>query len=284
MRIVHSFTSVNCDDDSLFLHLTYFILSCIYAKESGFEIVAHCDERSREILKLAPYDEIITDLEGVMPPSNKCIYAWGKFEAMKNEPLGAIHIDGDVFLKSKGLQKVLDFTEYDCIVQSLEHKKTYTGTSEYIWNQNSALFNTCEYPKWAKRECNSMYNCGVVGFNNQELKDEYFKTYKIMLDRYNETGFCISNSTPDIIIEQQFLKDLVDYRNYKVKFVLPYCDCFDALCTEANHAHYQHVIGNAKRPNLERTLLIIKKHNPVIYQKLLHIRKNIRKNEKYILL
>lgn len=284
MRIVHSFTSVNCNDDNLFLHLTYFILSCIYAKESGFEIAVHCDERSKEILKIAPYDEIITDLEGVMPPANNCIYAWGKFEAMKNEPLGTIHIDGDVFLKSKGLQKVLDFTEYDCIVQSVEHKNTYRGSSEYVWNQNAVLFSACEYPNWAKRTCDSMYNCGVVGFNNQELKDEYFKTYKIMLERYNDTGFCVSNSTPDIIIEQQFLKDLVEHHNYKVKFVLPYCDCFDTLCTEANHAHYQHVIGHAKKPNLERTLLIIKKHNPDIYEKLLCIREDIIKNEKFILL
>lgn len=284
MRIVHSFVSTNCDDNALFLHLSYFVLSCIYARESGFEIVAHCDNRAKEILQIAPYNEIITDLEGLTPPANSCIYAWGKFEAMKNEPLGAVHIDGDVFLKSEGLKSVLEFDEYDCIVQNIEHKKLYLGDSNNVWILNATIFEGCEYPKWAKRECDTMYNCGVVGFNNQELKDEYFETYKVMLERYNKTELFIKGSTPDIIIEQQFLKNLVEYRGYNVKYVIPYCDCFDVLCKEANHAHYQHVIGHAKEKNLERVLLIIKKHNLQIYDKLIQIRENFNKNEKLKLL
>ena len=281
MRIVHSFTSTNCDDKLLFVHLTYFVLSCIYAKESGFEVAVHCDNRAKKILEIAPYDEIITDLEGLLPPANSHIYAWGKFEAMKREPLGTIHIDGDVFLKSKGLQRVLEFAEYDCIVQNIEHLGTYSNggnVSQMIWEINSAIFNSCQYPQWAKRDCNSMYNCGVIGFNNQELKDEYFDTYTNMVEQYNKTRLNIDKTTPDIIIEQQFLKDLVEYKGYKTKFVLPYCDCFDALCEEANHAHYQHVIGYAKEPNLDKTLLIIKKHNLDIYNNLMLFKKQMYDN------
>jgi hypothetical protein len=39
---------------------------------------------------------------------------------MKDEPLGTIHIDGDVFLKNPELKNILEFSNYDCIVQNIE--------------------------------------------------------------------------------------------------------------------------------------------------------------------
>ena len=114
MRVVHSFSSYHCSEETLFMHMCYFILSCMYAKRSGFEIVAHCDERAKEYLQLAPYDDIIIDLEGITPIANSNIYAWSKFAAMKSESLGAIHIDGDVFLKDEKLIELLNFDDYDC--------------------------------------------------------------------------------------------------------------------------------------------------------------------------
>ena len=280
LRLVHSFVSRNCDDKNLFIHLSYFILSCIYAKKAGFEIALHCDNRTMDILKIAPYDEIINDLENVPSPANKTIYAWSKFKAMENEPLGTIHIDGDVFLKSEGLKDILNFNEYDCIVQSIEHYNTFNNNSKHlflknIWEKNTALFMQCKYPVWANRKCESMFNCGVVVFNNQELKNEYFNTYWKMLDLYNKTGLMVYNTTPDIIIEQQFLKDLVEHNKYKVKFVLPYCDSFDELCNNANHINYQHVIGGSKKENIEKVLLLIKKHDEHVYNELMNIRKKL---------
>lgn len=271
MRLVHSFTSTHCSNESLFMHLCYFILSCIYAKNSGFDIVVHCDERAKNILQIAPYDEIITDLEGVLAPANSRIYAWGKFEAMKNEDLGNIHIDGDVFLKSPILKKILNFDEYDCIVQCIENTGIYGGDQDPVWQENAYIFNLCKYPIWANRNCKHMFNCGVIGFNNPQLKQEYFDTYNNMVKQYAQTGLNVKGSVPDIIIEQQFLKDLTDYKDYKVKCVLPVNSAI-SLQSYAASIGYQHVIGDSKRKNLEKVLNTIKMFDKTIYDDLIKIK------------
>ena len=153
----------------------------MYAKRSGFEIVAHCDERAKEYLQLAPYDDIIIDLEGITPIANSNIYAWSKFAAMKSESLGAIHIDGDVFLKDEKLIELLNFDDYDCIVQCLENTRTYGVNATLVWNMSKNAFKNIDYPDWARTQCKQMYNCGIIGFNNEELKQQYFDTYEDMI-------------------------------------------------------------------------------------------------------
>ena len=64
-----------------------------------------------------------------------------------------------------------------------------------------------------------MFNCGIIGFNNQDLKDLYYNTYWDMVNQYAKTGINIP-SVPDLIIEQQFLKDITDFYGYKVKMPL----------------------------------------------------------------
>lgn len=264
MRLVHSFASQKCSEENFKMHMCYFILSCLYAKNSGFEIVLYCDKKTEDFLKIAPYDEIHPILEGIEWPANGRIYAWSKFFAMANEPLGSIHIDGDVFLKDPKLLEKLNFDNYDCIVQSLETPFVYGADSRNCWEECRKCFDSCEYPIWAKRLCNEMYNCGIVGINNQELKDEYFKTYWLMLERYNKTGIDI-DSVPDIIIEQQFLKDLTDYKRYKVKKLLRTYE----FQQDAINLGYQHLIGLSKMENLDRILKLIKKKDKNIYKKIM---------------
>lgn len=272
MRLVHSFSSYYCDNENLFRYMTYFILSCIYAKRSGFDIVVYCDNRSKEYLQLAPYDEIITTLEGVEPPANSKIYAWPKFFAMKNESLGSIHIDGDVLLKDKCLIDLLNFDSYDCIVQCLEDNYTYGNDSRYIWNMSKDALSDIDYPYWAKRQCDFMYNCGVIGINNELLKHTYFDTYEAMIKAYNEHGNQNTLGIPDIIIEQQFLKDLTDHYGYSVKTLLPKFDRFNDLNEYCNSIHYQHVIGEGKQIHLNKALILIKRFDENIYNELIKLR------------
>ena len=258
MRLAHSFASEKCDDKMFYIHMCYFILSCLYAKNSGFELALHCDNKTKDFLEMAPYDEIITDIEGCEWPGKR-LYAFGKFIAMKDEPLGTIHIDGDVFLKNPELKNILEFSNYDCIVQNIEWPIEPWG---YLWNESADCFKNCEYPSWAKPLCNEMYNCGVIGINNKELKDLYFDTYNWMAQQYKEKGIDC-HSVPDLIIEQQFLKDLTDHFGYSVKQVLDFEDL-----SSANKIGYQHVLGGAKEPNVHKVLKLIKKYNLEIYNKL----------------
>ena len=64
------------------------------------------------------------------------------------------------------LHNLMSFDEYDVIVQSVETPPLYG----YGWKESTSTFVNCEYPEWAPRECTKMYNCGVVGINNENLK------------------------------------------------------------------------------------------------------------------
>lgn len=126
MRVVHSFNSEYCSKEKFQIYMYYFALSCIYAKKSGFEVALHCDANTEAVLRNASYDEIITDIPHI-DESLKQFFAAPKFIAMKNEPLGSIHIDGDVFLKKPNLVDLMNFDNYDCIVQSLEIPNGHWG-------------------------------------------------------------------------------------------------------------------------------------------------------------
>lgn len=116
-----------------------------------------------------------------------------------------------------------------------------------------------------------MLNCGVIGFNNPQLKQEYFDTYNNMVKQYAQTGLNVEGSVPDIIIEQQFLKDLTDYKDYKVKCVLPVNSAI-SLQSYAASIGYQHVIGGSKQINLEKVLNTIKMFDKTIYDDLIKIK------------
>ena len=79
--------------------LLTFALSVLYIKKLGHTIVLYTDDDGKKLLGELPYDEIYTTLNDIPEDIPPMMWAYGKFFAMKNEPLGAIHIDGDVFIK-----------------------------------------------------------------------------------------------------------------------------------------------------------------------------------------
>lgn len=258
MRVVHSFNSEYCSKEKFNTYMYYFALSCVYAKKNGFEIALHCDKDTEAVLRNAPYDEIIVDIPHI-DESLKAFYAAPKFIAMKDEPLTSIHIDGDVFLKSPGLIDLMNFDKHDCITQCLELPNGRWG---FGWITAQTMFDNCVYPKWANRDCKSMFNCGIVGIKNRELKDEYFKTYWEMLNRFKTNGIKTINGIPDLIVEQQFLKDLTTFNNNSVKTLLD----IDNLKV-ATEIGYQHVIGGNKEENLQTVKLLIQQHDKETYNK-----------------
>ena len=238
MQLVHSFHSKGCNINNLFYHCITFVLSCLYAKKNGFSINLHCDNLSEKYFSVAPYDKIINDLEDLEKPHRR-IYAHSKFYTMEKYPLGVIHIDGDVILMKPGIMDELKFDEYDVIVQCLETQDNWDGAG--LYKLSSEALKYCDYPEWAPRGCDSMYNCGVIGINNPDLKKEYFETYYNMLNQFKVKGIDM-HSVPDIIMEQKFLMDLCNARGYKVKFLLDE----NNLQENANRIGYQHLIGSTK--------------------------------------
>lgn len=235
--LLHSFYSGVNDDKSLFINTITYTLSCLYAKKSGFSINLHTDEKGAKLLDHCPYDKIIVDLKKEDFPLADILYAAPKFKAIENYPLGTIHIDGDVFLKKKGLQEILDFSDYDCIVQ-------YTEAADKgllkCWSYAQSALKNLTFPKWASREAERMYNNGVLGLNNATLKEEYIKTYWDMYNQFKTKG--IKQGVPDVIIEQQFLLNLCEKKGYTHKEVLTWGHANKM----ANQIGYQHLIGHSK--------------------------------------
>lgn len=267
MKLIHLFYAKNdMSMYGLFLQVACYTLSCLYAKRAGLEIELHCNSKAYEYFKYIPYDNIIIDLDNIKDDLQipDPFYAFTKFIVMKDQPLGTIHIDGDVFLINENFKELLNFDNYDVITQSIENPSNGYG---YLWKESSKCFDNCEYPEWAKRACNSMYNCGVIGFNNQELKDYYFNTYWEMINKYKNIKNIQCDAVPDIIIEQQFLYDYCKYKNYSVKLLLDTED----IQGSAKRIKYSHLIGDYKRIHIDKVIKCIYKYNIKLYQKLKEI-------------
>lgn len=269
MMIIHSFCkNPNCSKESFAIHMYYFALSCVYAKKTGFNIRLHCDKETAEVLKFCPYDEIVIDLDSSECP-HPLSYAWPKFKAMKDEDLGNIHIDGDVFLKKPILKDILNFKNYDCIVQGIEiYSQNFS-----CWNDTKSFCNKLINPKFLKPKLLEMYNCGTVGINNKTLKDEYFKVYNDCInflsnhiDKNINADVFNMHVIPDIIYEQQVLQDLCEYKNYTTKIIIP-GNTDDDLVTYANKIGYQHVIGGTfKKLNLHLCKKVLEMINPKVFK------------------
>ena len=274
-KLIHSLSTadsiVKRNNVDLFMHASYFFLSCLYAKINGFHITLHTDEFGAELLKHAPYNEIIIDIKKPEGLSDK-FFAWPKFVALENSPIDAIHIDGDVILRSLYLKDLL-WKPTDCICQCEENKlinKLINKMYGKIYNISAEAMKDCWYPEWANRECNIMYNTSVIGLFNNDLRKEWMDTYWKMTKEYKEKGNYIEGSCHDIIVEQQFLRDLIIKKDYSCNFVIDEKEDFDKMNLEASSKGYLHVM-NDKRRMLESCLQNIIMINPFLRQEILRM-------------
>ena len=237
-RFVHSFWCSPCDDnEKLKKYKLYFATSLAWLKKNNFPIVLHTDSKGKELFKDLPYDEIYTTLDNIPEYVSPKFYAYGKFLAMQEEDLGNVHIDGDVFIKTKELgDSILNF-QGDLIAQSIEPERIITRL----------------YRKWDFDECKDMveqyvdlgtkvaYNCGVVGINNQQLKETYFNSYFTLVKNLANYKFDSPYSIPDLVCEQLLLY----YLNPNATLVLE-----QGGLQEMHEKGYLHIIGESKlRPD-----------------------------------
>ena len=259
MRIVQSFKAEYNSTQQNFLQSVCFTLSYIYAKSIGIDITLYTDTKGYDILNHIPFKEVKIELDNV-DRFDEDLYAYPKIYVLEKEPLGILHIDGDVFLKKESIKQLLDFKDYDCIVQCYEDKTKFG----FGYDESIAEFKYVDLPLWASKQCECMYNTGILGFNNQELKDEFIQAYKDTAKKYHNNKIKVRNSCPDIIIEQKFLLDLTNYKNLKVKTLLDY----DKFNEQAKEIGYTHVLGSAKIHRFQEIINKIYELDKDIYNKL----------------
>jgi len=232
------------------MNMWFISLSVSYARKLNATIVLHTDDIGKRIFEYLPYDEIYTSLTDI--ETSEYFWAAGKIKAQFLEPLGSVHIDGDVFLKKEGLNNLIVFGENDVLVQSEESiNEVYLSHIEMYrrWLGKSKFQQIFTPPIKA-------YNCGLIGFNNEVLKDNYIKNYNQLV------GFCSANKNvvkymaghtstfiPDIIAEQMTLPKLVKEADLKVKFLLPNDE---NMQYEAIKIGYTHVLGGNKFAHLDK--------------------------------
>ena len=204
---IHISKIIECDT-------LYYALSFAYLKKLGQEVVLHTDDKGAEILSFIPYDKVYLTLNDIPENANHNMWACGKFFAMKNEPLDSIHIDGDVFIKSEEcLNEIIkQYNDNDIVVQDIEVNVHY---SDYSYLLNAGI----KTPPYSTSKFNDSCCKGIIGFNNQKLKDEYLELYFNLFEQISENEKLkkLEKSVIiDLVCEQYFLKCLCDTSNYSI--------------------------------------------------------------------
>ena len=203
-------------------------LSVTFAKINSCEIVLHADNEGIENYGWLPYDEIHTTLEGFN--YNPIFWAAGKIMAHEAEPLGSIQIDTDVFIRWPATVDTLNrLQNNDLIIQHSYLKKEVDHSSKHnalIWEKLLKENVKEKVPFFELEDGYVGANCGLVGFNSQQLKDLFIDTYKKLyqllkdntdfFDEVRDKSICL-----DLFLEEYNLGYCAKTLNSSILTVLP---------------------------------------------------------------
>ena len=230
--------------------LTY-ALSVAYLKRLGCSINLHTDSLGKKLLEDIGYDHIYLTVEEIPNNISPKIFAYPKSIALKKEPIGTVHIDGDVFIKTEECLNRIFNHDCECVVQSCEtHLPWVLGAKSFMMPfLNENLLSTKKKIKIEDYD----YNTGVIGFFNEELKNLFISNYQELakkLSKY-EYLYLVNNENgkfdcPDFVFEQQLISYLT--RNRNVRCVLP-VDSIPYMSERnelAKQIGYTHLLGPTK--------------------------------------
>lgn len=248
-------------EEQLIRDLWLYALSLHYVKKFGHTIVLHADQLSEQIYSVLPYDAIYRSLDDMAV--DDIFWAAGKVEALKQEPLGSVHIDGDVFLKSLWpFEKIA--SDCDLVVQgdTLTHGSIESWFRPQLWPYAYECF-----PQLFQHQQDICYNCGLMRFNNAALKDQFIGLYQELTahlslsKRFIELVKDNPGMDIDVLVEQTLLRILAE-RQYKVKKLLRRQKMSEHFISVDG---YQHLMGMSKYMQLPMIHDELKKENPRLY-------------------
>lgn len=247
----------------LFGNVWYYSLSVAYAKASGARIVLHTDSLGAALLGHLPYDDIRHTLDDMPRDIHPRFWAAGKMWALAAEEPGAIHIDGDVFVKRPDIANDIADSEWDMIVQHYESSEWYEAENVlYDRYPDVCLARGLDHHR------TGAYNTGVLGFRDRALRDTYISTYRDIAGFFSSRCSDLLDShhmlTPDVIIEQRYAYQLAQATGARTKIVLPGTTGHSEYAAKIG---FQHVITSSKFYRLDRCKKVLQKINPIIYDK-----------------
>jgi hypothetical protein len=186
-------------------------LSVLYSHLWYKDIELYVDDIAYKFLYMLPCR--VTRMNQVN--HDKDLWMKSKIQALKMQTKPFVHLDTDVFIKQK-----IDF-DFDKIL--LERKE---GGYQMHYSKQVEFFNnyTQELPFW-NNDLGHSYNCGIIGFNDLNLRNDFIKAYYDLEEIYIEQkenfkplkqkGF-----EPCIILEQYTLASLLDFNKIKPTLLL----------------------------------------------------------------
>lgn len=248
-----------------------------YLQMLGIDVDLYTDTYGASVFNCLPYSNIYTTLDKLQGKVHERFWSAGKIVALSEAPLGAVHIDGDVFLKKQAVLDVIsNMTGYDCIVQMVERMSIFmTSYADVLPMFKEAVGDRVSGFTYNLTEA---VNAGVLGFNNQQMKDEFINGYnqilhlcqadpKFMSILENDTEKKIE---PNVVIEQYFLKSLSNVRKYSIKNILElesdnFDDDWQHINEQADEIGFAHAWGSSKYDSIPAIKEILYKRNKSLY-------------------
>lgn len=191
------------------------LLSVLYAKKWGFRIELITDLYGEKQFKDFPFDKISTELEFLTFKGKSWVQGKVLAIALQNEPF--IHLDWDVFLLKKEVVFTLKSFKEDLLVQSVDTDELFVNNyRELLTNLHWHMDFTPYHIKGLHKTHKKAFNCGVMGFNNMKLKNEFVNSF-IKCCSVSEAEIVTDMS---LIVEQGLLYAIVEASGYSFNTIL----------------------------------------------------------------
>lgn len=215
-------------------------LSILYSHLWYKDIELFVDATAFEFLHMLPCQ--VTLMEQPVDPD---LWMKSKIYAMSKQNAPFVHLDTDVFITKK-----IDFGDQLCVVERRE------GSYETHYKQQVNFFSKCDnIPEYWNNNLGYSFNCGVFGFSNMGLKnqfvDAYYRLEQIYIRKREEFKHLKQlGYEPCIVLEQYNLACLLAANKIEPKLLLPQ----EKQKEQAKHAldiGYNHLFGVTKyKPNI----------------------------------
>ena len=210
-------------------------LSILYAHMWYDDVELFVDKTAYPFLYMLPCKVTLIDI-----PQDKDLWMKSKIHAISAQTKPFVHLDTDVFITKR-----IKFDFKDCILERKE------ASYERHYKQQVKFFSqfTNHIAHWDDALGYS-YNCGVLGFANMNLKNDFVDAYYRLEHVYNDQRQAFGalkqiGYEPCIVLEQYNLACLLNHAGIRPKLMLPY----NAVKEQIKHAQeigYNHLYGITK--------------------------------------